>query len=33
MDSLTVVGSVITVVSFFVGPVLAKLGYGIAGKK
>jgi len=33
MDSLTVVGSVITVVSFFVGPVLAKLGYGVAGKK
>jgi hypothetical protein len=33
LDSLTVAGSAITLVSIFVGPVLAKLGYGVAGKK
>ncbi len=33
MDSLTVVGAVITGVSVFLGPVLAKLGYGVKGKK
>ena len=30
--AITIVGTIITGVSFFVGPVLAKLGYGVAGK-
>lgn len=33
VDALTVVGSVITVLSIFMGPVLAKLGYGVKDKK
>jgi len=33
ISALTVVGSVITVISIFLGPVLARLGYGVAGKK
>lgn len=31
-NTITTIGSVITVVSIFLGPVLAKLGFGIAGK-
>jgi hypothetical protein len=31
-NTITAIGSVITVVSIFLGPVLAKLGFGIAGK-
>ena len=33
VSALTIVGSAITVISIFVGPVLARLGYGVAGKK
>lgn len=33
VDTLTVVGSVIAVLSIFMGPVLAKLGYGVKDKK
>lgn len=33
MDALTVVGSVITGLSIFLGPVLAKFGYGVKDKK
>jgi hypothetical protein len=33
LDSLTIVGSVITAISVFLGPVLAKLGYGVKGTK
>jgi len=33
MAILNIGGSVITVISFFLGPVLARLGYGVAGKK
>lgn len=32
-STITIVGTIVTVISFFVGPVLAKLGYGVAGKK
>jgi len=32
-SSITIVGTIVTFISFFVGPVLAKLGYGVAGKK
>lgn len=31
-NTITTIGSVITVISIFLGPVLAKLGFGIAGK-
>jgi hydrogenase/urease accessory protein HupE len=31
-ESLMVIGSVITVASLILGPLLAKLGYGVAGK-
>jgi hypothetical protein len=30
---LNIIGSAITVISIFLGPVMAKLGYGVAGKK
>lgn len=30
---LNIIGSAITVISIFVGPIMAKLGYGVAGKK
>ena len=30
---LNIIGSAITVISIFVGPTMAKLGYGVAGKK
>jgi hypothetical protein len=33
VTALTIVGSAITVISIFLGPVLARLGYGVAGKK
>lgn len=33
ISALTMIGSLITVVSIFLGPLLAKLGYGVAGKK
>ena len=33
VSALTIVGSAITVISIFVGPVLARLGYGLTGKK
>jgi len=32
-STITVVGTIVTFISFFVGPVLARLGYGVAGKK
>ena len=31
--TFTIIGTVISLVSVVVGPVLAKLGYGVAGKK
>lgn len=31
--TLTIIGTVISLASVVVGPVLAKLGYGVAGKK
>ncbi len=31
-DVITYTGAALTVVSLFVGPVLAKLGFGVAGK-
>jgi hypothetical protein len=31
-NTITTIGSVITVISIFLGPVLARLGFGIAGK-
>ena len=31
-NTMTMVGAAVTVVSIFLGPVLAKLGYGVAGK-
>jgi hypothetical protein len=30
---LNIIGSAITMISIFLGPVMAKLGYGVAGKK
>lgn len=33
METLTIVGSIITGLSIFLGPVLAKLGYGVKDKK
>jgi hypothetical protein len=30
---LNIIGSAITLISIFLGPVMAKLGYGVAGKK
>jgi hypothetical protein len=33
ISPLTIIGSLITAVSIFLGPLLAKLGYGVAGKK
>jgi len=30
---LNIIGSAITAISIFLGPVMAKLGYGVAGKK
>jgi len=33
MAILNIAGSVITVISIFLGTVLARLGYGVAGKK
>jgi hypothetical protein len=30
---LNIIGSAITVISIFLGPAMAKLGYGVAGKK
>jgi len=32
VDTITIAGVAITGISIFVGPVLAKLGYGVAGK-
>ena len=33
INVLNIIGSAITVISIFLGPVMAKLGYGVAGKK